>query len=363
MARYLDEYFLQKGPDDVGAILSSIFNNKTEKEAKRLLLEKQTLENEKLKKETNPLSANQFFQTGNPGKITEEGKLRKIFGVPQGPLRESELMAVDTATSAVPDLQSKTGIPNQYGDLPLSTLDKVFEITGRFNKRNPEDADAARSAEWDRRFQIRSDRMAQQSQAAEIKRQADQDRKDEAKRLFVSPKTNADFRNLNDQIKLASDIKIGLEYAINNGLNVSGILTAPMNKIRETFGKLPKEEQDIITDLRLNFADFVRERGGTAFTETEKEVFGPIMPELNKDEKTNLNRIGKMLTRLEEKRTNFTEQFPGVQKQGGDGGGNFSTELNDALDAITKGADKKAVKERISQKFPGQVNLINAAMK
>ena len=56
----------------------------------------------------------------------------------------------------------------------------------------------------------------------------------------------------------------------------------------------------------------MRERGGTAFTATEKEVFGPIMPELNKDEKTNLNRINRMLEIMEGKRSSFLDQFPGM---------------------------------------------------
>lgn len=122
------------------------------------------------------------------------------------------------------------------------------------------------------------------------------------------------YNDLNNQLILGDKVKKGLEYAIQNGINVTGLLSTPINKFKEVFGMMPEDKQKILTDLRLNFADFVRARGGTAFTETEKQVFSPIVPEEKVDEETNLYRINRMMDILNDKKNFYETNYPAVSK-------------------------------------------------
>lgn len=153
------------------------------------------------------------------------------------------------------------------------------------------------------------------------------------------------YNDLNNQLILGDKVKKGLEYAIQNGVNVTGLLSTPINKVKEVLGMMPEDQQKILTDLRLNFADFVRARGGTAFTETEKQVFAPIVPEEKVDEETNLYRINRMMDILNDKKSFYETNYPAVSKSVKPEAFNKPIENEGLKDkyGFTKGEIKKAL--------------------
>ncbi|OGW08454.1 MAG: hypothetical protein A2W75_04015 [Nitrospinae bacterium RIFCSPLOWO2_12_39_15] len=213
----------------------------------------------------------------------------------------------------------KTGLdPNE-----LVTPDELGLVTKRrdyLNQLEKEKRVESRQLEreersdvrFGKRFEDQTERMVDLQDIKEQNRIEQEERKKTGDRYTVPPKIESQYADLINQTKLANNIESGLNLAIKKRINVTGLFSSPYNKFREIIGTLPKEEQDILTTLRLGFADFVRERGGTAFTPTEKEVFGPIMPEEDKDEKTNINRIRKMIDILQDKKDNFESSYLGL---------------------------------------------------
>lgn len=124
----------------------------------------------------------------------------------------------------------------------------------------------------------------------------------------VRPQYNSLDASISKGEILAKDLKT----AIANRWNVTGLLSVSINTFKEVIGTMPAEQQALLTRLRLNFADFVRERGGTAFTETEKQNFAPIMPEENKDETTNLNRIVTLIDFYKDRKNQLASNYPGL---------------------------------------------------
>ena len=206
-------------------------------------------------------------------------------------------------------------IPSELNDLNTG---QFMDVTGGIkNLARTKALGVDKGEEWDRRFDKQTERMMEMQEQGNKNRQATEDRVSERKAAFVPPKAKDGYKSLRDNIKIANKIKSDFETAISKGYNVTGLLMTPINKLNEIIGTMPKEQQDLLVNLRLNFADFVRERGGTAFTATEREVFGPIMPEEGKDEKTNLNRINRMIDIMTDKETSFLESYPGLQSVGG----------------------------------------------
>jgi hypothetical protein len=227
-------------------------------------------------------------------------ELRKRVGLDVGPMTQEQTGLSGAISKSLMDNPEELAMR-----IPASQAQKfnpVLDMLAAGKKLKTADA---KNEEWDRRFDKQTGRMEKM-----------QGMKEDARSKFITPKTKADYRSLGDQITLAENIKSGLESAIANGMDVTGIITAPVTKIKEILGTVSPEQQKIITDLRLNFADFVRERGGTAFTETEKQVFSPIVPEMNRDEKTNLNRIKRMIEIMRSKQGSFQEQYPGLADEG-----------------------------------------------
>src|SRR3990167_6460542 len=105
-------------------------------------------------------------------------------------------------------------------------------------------------------------RMVDLQDIKEQNRIEQEERKKTGDRYTVPPKIESQYADLINQTKLANNIESGLNLAIKKRINVTGLFSSPYNKFREIIGTLPKEEQDILTTLRLGFADFVRERGG-----------------------------------------------------------------------------------------------------
>ena len=124
------------------------------------------------------------------------------------------------------------------------------------------------------------------------------------------------FDNLNDQIMLGENLANDISKAIQSGLDVTGFLSVPWNRTKEVLGMMPEEEQKVLTRIRLSFAQFVREYGGTAFTDTERAVFGPIMPEESVDEFTNLNRIREVLDIYRDKKNRLLTYHPALGSMG-----------------------------------------------
>ena len=222
---------------------------------------------------------------------TTEPEFREDFEIPFGPMTRPQNTALDLVSA------ERSGVPASLQGFNASEYKDITQGNENLRPKTP----AVTPDEFDRRA---NERFLFQQKAA--------DAAEQRKARFIPPKIKMDYQALDNNLNLANNIKSGLEHAINTGLDVTGILASPVNKFKEVIGTLPPEEQQIITDLRLNFADFVRERGGTAFTETEKMVFGPIMPEMNKDEKTNLNRINRMIDILNDKKSGFQSQFQGL---------------------------------------------------
>ena len=77
-----------------------------------------------------------IFQTGDPGRLIAEQKARAIFGTPIGPLPEAQQGALATIRGSVPDLQTKTGIPNEFSNQPLSVIEKAAEVMSKFKGMN-----------------------------------------------------------------------------------------------------------------------------------------------------------------------------------------------------------------------------------
>lgn len=188
-----------------------------------------------------------------------------------------------------------------------------------------------------------------------------EDRDAEKKRLTVVPSTQKEYTKLKSQIKASEDLRDAMQDAISKGYNVTGFLQALINRIKEIFGKMPKEEQEALTKLRLQFANFVRENGGTAFTNTERETYGPIMPEESKDEKTNLNRINTVLKVFNDRQGVYEKDNPGLTESYSPGGNKprggiekYSSPLQ-IKEAVAKGKiSKDKAREILKSQFPGQ---------
>src|SRR3990167_6763518 len=91
---------------------SDLSKSAQEREVNKVLIEKQLIENELKKREmANPSGENaimgQLFQTGDYGRKAVEENMRKIIGVPSGPLQESQFNITQRAKETVPNFESK----------------------------------------------------------------------------------------------------------------------------------------------------------------------------------------------------------------------------------------------------------------
>lgn len=199
-------------------------------------------------------------------------------------------MIVDATWSKITGLP--VGTPGTYGQFKQAASLKRSETLATGIGTRQEKAQTFRSE-----LEIKKELMRIGSEERSVKRQ-------EVKE--IRPKVN----DLKKQLKLGEQIKNDLRVAIDSGVDVTGLLSAPLNTVKEILGVLPEDQQRLLTRLRLNFADFVRERGGTAFTATEKEVFSPIVPEEKVDELTNYNRINGMLDIMNDRLGIYQTDYP-----------------------------------------------------
>lgn len=142
----------------------------------------------------------------------------------------------------------------------------------------------------------------------------------EMERLNVEPSVKLRYNEMRSGLRIATNLEAGLRWAKQNNVDITGILNSPISQFREYMGTLPKEQQEILTNLRRNFAAFGRKMGGTAFTDTEKAIFGPITPQMDLPLETNLNRIGSTIEELNGMLKDEEELTPGLNELFIDGG-------------------------------------------
>lgn len=139
-------------------------------------------------------------------------------------------------------------------------------------------------------------------------------RQKEMERLNVEPTVKLRYNDLRTNLRLAQKLETGLTWAMQNKIDVTGLLNYPIARFKEFVGTLPKDRQAVLTDLRTNFARFARQMGGTAFTPTEKQIFAPIMPETTLPAETNLNRIMSNIEELTGRISDEEELTPGLRE-------------------------------------------------
>lgn len=139
-------------------------------------------------------------------------------------------------------------------------------------------------------------------------------RQKEMERINVEPSTKIRYNELRSSLRIAENLEQQLRWAKQNNINLTGLLNSPISQFREYMGTLPKDQQEILTNIRRNFASFGRKMGGTAFTETEKGIFGPITPQLDLPVETNLNRIGSTIEELNGVISDEEQLSPGLKE-------------------------------------------------
>lgn len=298
---------------------------------------KAELERQKLQQENTPL----VNIVGGQTPIQTQANVNQIM---KQPIPAQDLISgrLDTTQQGLEDIGSSVkrgqNIYDKYGTANVEQAKNINSLTGSVwvNPNNPSQfsqsaipgwyeakqsqglAAAAQSAKQEKQLTFAEQQQKRSQEFQNIQMQMREKMREEADARLLGrqelQQIRPSYNDLNNQLILGDKVKKGLEYAIQNGINVTGLLSTPVNKFKEVFGMMPEDQQKILTDLRLNFADFVRARGGTAFTETEKQVFSPIVPEEKVDEETNLYRINRMMDILNDKKNFYETNYPAVSK-------------------------------------------------
>lgn len=241
-----------------------------------------------------------YYKPGSPGTLGMEERQRRAAlypyafspNIPQDQM-EKNLLTMSTEQDPVEMAKNIQLGPRQ---IDPATTDKY--------RQEAENRSLMRQIDYEYRAEAR--KLEAEERAAGRMR--------ENERLNVPPVAKEKYIQVASNLKLAERLEAGLTYAQAKNIDVTGLLNYPIARFKEFLNALPTKEAVILGDLRENFALYGRQMGGTSFTETEKSIFTPIMPDILQPTGTNLDRITRSIRSLRDIQGLQIEVYPGLKE-------------------------------------------------